>query len=236
MARQDDEGPSHLTWSEEGVPFAPLYDDVYFSRSGVEQGDLVFVAGSHLPERFASGEEVTVVETGLGLGINLLAAVRSLVAAGRGALTHVSIERHPLSPQQMREVHDRLGPPDGPAQAFLAAYPKLLDDGEATLVHGAQRVPLRLVVGDGAAALRQLDLRADAIFLDGFAPSQNPDLWSPEVFRELGRLARPGATIATYTAAGTVRSGLLAAGFSVERHPGFGLKRHRLAGIRRADG
>jgi tRNA U34 5-methylaminomethyl-2-thiouridine-forming methyltransferase MnmC len=40
-----------------------------------------------------------------------------------------------------------------------------------------------------------------------------------------------GGTFATYTAAGFVRRALAAAGFAVERRPGFGHKRHMTAGI-----
>ena len=36
----------------------------------------------------------------------------------------------------------------------------------------------------------------------------------------------PGGTAATYTAAGFVRRGLEAAGFTVTRTPGYGRKRH----------
>lgn len=226
--------PVELTWSEEGVPYAPAYGDVYYSRSGAAQGDLVFVEGSELPRRFAAGEAVQVVETGLGLGINLLAAVRALGRAGGGALAHASIELHPLPAALMAEVHRRLGPPDAAVEAFLRAYPELLRAGQACLEYRGCEVPLQLEIGDGAAALGRLDLRADAVFLDGFAPARNPGMWSEGVYRELARLARPGATIATYTAAGSVRAGLQRAGFDVERRAGFGLKKHRLVGTRRA--
>lgn len=236
MGREDPAREANLAWSDEGVPFAPDYDDVYYSRSGLEQGDLVFVQGSDLPARLGRGEAVTILETGLGLGVNLLAAVRALAEVGAGTLSHASIELHPLPPATMNEVHRRLGRGDEATEAFLIAYPELLEEGEAALRLGDHVVPMRLVIGDGAAALREFDLRADAVFLDGFAPARNPGLWSPEVYAELARLARPGATLATYTAAGAVRAGLDRAGFEVERREGFGLKRHRLVGWRRADG
>jgi tRNA U34 5-methylaminomethyl-2-thiouridine-forming methyltransferase MnmC len=41
---------------------------------------------------------------------------------------------------------------------------------------------------------------------------------------------RPGGTCATYSAAGSVRRALDAAGFEVERRPGYGRKRHMTAG------
>jgi len=49
------------------------------------------------------------------------------------------------------------------------------------------------------------------------------------VIKALARLARPGATLATYTTARSVRDALAATGFAPELRPGFGRKRNMLA-------
>ena len=98
------------------------------------------------------------------------------------------------------------------------------------------KVVLTLFLGDVADGLPQLALAADAIFLDGFAPQKNPQMWAPALLRHLGRLAAPGATLATWSVAASVRETLQAAGFAVEKCPGFGTKREMLVGrlVRRA--
>jgi tRNA U34 5-methylaminomethyl-2-thiouridine-forming methyltransferase MnmC len=48
--------------------------------------------------------------------------------------------------------------------------------------------------------------------------------------REVYRLTVPGGRFATYAAAGFVRRNLAAAGFAVERKPGFAGKREMLCG------
>jgi len=48
---------------------------------------------------------------------------------------------------------------------------------------------------------------------------------------EVARHTNPGGTFATYTAAGFVRRGLAAAGFTVARAPGYGRKRHMTRGV-----
>ena len=54
---------------------------------------------------------------------------------------------------------------------------------------------------------------------------------------EIGRHTAPGGSFATYTAAGHVRRALAAAGFTVERAPGFAGKRHMSRGrLRTSDG
>ena len=89
---------------------------------------------------------------------------------------------------------------------------------------------LSLHIGEAAQALSQCRTPADAWLLDGFAPSRNPAMWSPEVFAQVARLSRPGTTLATYTAAGFVRRGLKAVGFDIEKRPGFGTKRDMTVG------
>ncbi|HEY4997567.1 MAG TPA: FAD-dependent 5-carboxymethylaminomethyl-2-thiouridine(34) oxidoreductase MnmC, partial [Usitatibacter sp.] len=91
-------------------------------------------------------------------------------------------------------------------------------------------VILTLLFGEARAMLPQLVARADAFFLDGFSPARNPGMWSPEVVREIARLAAPGATLATWTVAGGVRTALGDAGFAIEKRAGFASKREMLVG------
>ena len=69
----------------------------------------------------------------------------------------------------------------------------------------------------------------DAWYLDGFAPSKNPDMWNDALFAQLARLTKPTGTIATFTAAGFVRRALNAAGFTTKKAKGFGKKREMLS-------
>ncbi|MBL4629497.1 MAG: FAD-dependent oxidoreductase, partial [Roseicyclus sp.] len=64
----------------------------------------------------------------------------------------------------------------------------------------------------------------------GFAPAKNPEMWGVDVMEQVARHTAPGGTFATYTAVGDVRRALASAGFTVERIPGFGRKRHMTRG------
>lgn len=120
----------------------------------------------------------------------------------------------------------------------LAAFPEaaavagpLLAAWEA----GARRfdlgpVAVEVVEGDARQTLPLWPGRADAWFLDGFSPAKNPELWDVALMAEVARHTAPQGTFATYTAAGLVRRGLQAAGFQVERVPGYGAKRHMSRG------
>ena len=89
-----------------------------------------------------------------------------------------------------------------------------------------------VIIGPAGETLPEWEGAADAWFLDGFAPARNPDLWSPKLMSGVARHTAPGGTFATYSAAGHVRRALTEAGFTVERRPGYGRKRHMSAGWR----
>ncbi len=89
-------------------------------------------------------------------------------------------------------------------------------------------VHLTLVVGDVLPALQSLNCVADAVFLDGFSPSVNPDMWSPNTLQAVAAHARSGSTLATYTIARAVRDALQELGYSVRKVKGLPPKRDRL--------
>jgi len=224
--------PAELAFDSEGTPYSPAYGDVYHSAdSGPGQARHVFVGGNDLPRRWAGARVFTILETGFGLGLNFLATWREWRAdpARCERLHFVSIEKHPFDRGALRTLHRRYGEFAPLAELLQQAWPPLVA-GLHRLHFEDERLTLTLAFGDADLLTPRLRLRADAIYLDGFAPRCNPEMWSPQLMRRLSRLARPGTTIATYSSAGAVRQGLEAAGFALEKCPGFGRKRDMLRG------
>ncbi|THH35417.1 FAD-dependent oxidoreductase [Aliishimia ponticola] len=199
---------ANIAWSAEGVPISTRFDDPYFSLAdGLEETRHVFLSGNDLPARFRDGFHVA--ELGFGTGLNFLATVQAWRAAGiPGRLHFTSFEAFPMS--------------DSDRTRALAAYDGLPVDA----LSGADDVNLTIVEGDARETLPRWDGCADAWFLDGFSPAKNPELWEEPLLAEVARHTAPQGTAATYTAAGFVRRGLEAAGFSVTRVTGYGRKRH----------
>jgi tRNA 5-methylaminomethyl-2-thiouridine biosynthesis bifunctional protein len=191
----------------------------------------VFLAGNGLPERWRGRDAYTVVETGFGLGLNFLAACATLLedADASARLHYVSVEKHPFPKNDLAMALARY-PELSPLASELVAHWPLPLPGFHRLHLARGRVALTLLLGDARELLPRLEARADAFFLDGFAPEKNREMWSDAVMAELARLAAPGATLATWTVAGAVRAALAEAGFAVEKRPGFGHKREMLAG------
>ncbi|MBL8327003.1 MAG: FAD-dependent 5-carboxymethylaminomethyl-2-thiouridine(34) oxidoreductase MnmC [Rubrivivax sp.] len=217
----------------DGVPHAPAFGDRYHPRAGaLAQAAHVFLRGNGLPGRWAGRARFAILETGFGLGHNFLATWEAWrTDAARCARLHfVSVERHPPRRQDLVAAHRALPEPlAARARALHAAWPVLTGDLHR-LAFEAGRVELLLAFGDAAGWLRRLQLQADAVFLDGFAPARNPAMWSPEVFSALPALCAPEATAATWSTARAVREGLATAGFEVHAASGFADKREMTLG------
>lgn len=220
--------PGRLHFDADGVPASERYGDVYHARAGaIEQARHVFIQGNGLPRRWEGRDSFTVCETGFGLGNNFLALWQAWRRSSRrpGRLHVLSFEAHPFSREDLAAAltgHE--GELRDMANALLGVWPPLLP-GLHRVEFEEQRLTLTLAFGRIEHLSRQVEANVDAFFLDGFSPSRNPAMWSRELFGQLVRIANKGATAATWCSAGQVRRDLAAAGFLVERTPGFGGKR-----------
>jgi tRNA 5-methylaminomethyl-2-thiouridine biosynthesis bifunctional protein len=225
----DDRSP-RLLWTEDGAPRSGRFGDVYFSREdGLAETRAVFLAGCGLPEAWSGRRRFTVAELGFGTGLNIAALLDLWRREGPadGRLHIFSVEGFPLTRDE--------------AERALSAWPELADAAEALLAAWPAPTPglhrldlpgfnatLDLAVGEVEQALAQWSGAADAWFLDGFAPSTNPGMWSDAVMDGIAARSAPGARVATFTVAGAVRRGLTERGFAVDKRPGHGRKRERL--------
>ncbi|PWB36051.1 bifunctional tRNA (5-methylaminomethyl-2-thiouridine)(34)-methyltransferase MnmD/FAD-dependent 5-carboxymethylaminomethyl-2-thiouridine(34) oxidoreductase MnmC [Pseudomonas sp. SDI] len=220
---------AQIDWDEQGRPHSRQYDDIYFSKEqSLAETQHVFIDQNDLHQRFAAmadGQCLVIGETGFGTGLNFFCAWRVFAeCAPAGARLHfVSVEKYPLTRADLTRAL-ALWPELAPYSAPLLAQYVAVHEGFQQFVFEQGRVTLTLMIGDALEQLPQLDAAVDAWFLDGFAPAKNPDMWTPELFAQIGRLSAPGATLGTFTSTGWVRRGLGAVGFKVKRIPGIGKK------------
>ena len=224
--------PAHIDFSDAAAPRAPEFDDVYHARSGAfAQARHVFLAGNGLPQRWAGRTHFVILETGFGLGHNFLAtwAAWRDDAQRCDHLWFVSIDKHPPRLADLQRAHAASSEPQL-AGELASAWPPLTPDlHRRDFARG--RVHLLLAFGDVARWLPQCVAAVDAIYLDGFAPAKNPEMWQPALLKHLGRLATDGATAATWSSARVVRDALAGAGFAVHRRAGFDGKRDMLCAL-----
>lgn len=224
--------PAHIVWREDGVPESQEFGDIYFSKAGgLEETRHVFLSHNDLPQRFARTHSFTIAETGFGTGLNFLAAWQAFAqhAPQDAVLHYLSVEKHPLLAHDLKRAHSLWPELCDYAQALQAIYPAPAP-GVHRLLLAEGRVRLTLLFGDAKDMLPSLTFRANAWFLDGFAPAANPHMWEEALLERLPAHSAPDATFATFTSAGHVRRSLEKAGFAVEKVKGYGHKREMLRG------
>ncbi len=215
-----------LQW-ENGVPVSARFDDPYYSREdGLAETRHVFLRGCDLPERLHSG--FSVAELGFGTGLNFCATL-ALWQAHRPhgeIFDYTSFELYPMQAADLNRALTVWPELDAIRTALVAAW---RPEGGRMQIGPAR---LTLVTGDARETVPRWAGKADAWYLDGFAPSRNPQMWEPALLAAVAQASAPGAMAATYSVAGAVRRGLQAAGFTLERLPGYGRKREMLRAVR----
>lgn len=246
-----------IQWDEKGLPCSVLFEDKYFcEQDGLLESEYVFCGGNHLAERFKALNRTphrecdvvlpvwcpvedsvfTIIETGFGTGLNFLCVwtLWNECAPKNWKLHYVSLDQYPLSSKDLNRSLE-LWPSLIECKNILCDSYVDFDKAcnEAEFNEGS--VKLTVIFDDVLSALDSLinqNIQAEAFFLDGFAPSKNPQMWSADVFKRLEKLSQEQTTLATFTVAGTVVRGLKEVGFEVAKVKGFGRKRHMLIGHR----
>ena len=232
-----------VAWQDDGSPANARFGDVYHSRTGgITQASLVFVGGCGLPQQWRDRDVFTVLETGFGLGLNFLVTWAAWEADPQRSkiLNFNSVEAYPVAAEDIvrnmrlqcnagvaQERRDRL---PALAQQLAHAWQSLVP-GRNTLRFADGRVLLTVAIGQVQAMLEDIQCVADALYLDGFSPDLNPEMWSTPTLQAATRRCRQGSLLATYTTAPEVRSRLEQLGWSVQRCKGLPPKRHRLEGV-----
>lgn len=230
-----------VQWLEDGSPHSPRFNDRYRSRTGgLAQAATVFLGGCGLPERWRGRTQFTVLETGFGLGMNFLTtwAMWAVDPQRSDGLHFVSIEAYPVAAADLVRNALATNPMSEDDPELLSRVQVLvlelaqvwqdLSPGIHKLCFDDGRVQLTLAVGEVLPILKILNNVADAVYLDGFSPAVNPDMWSTTTLQAMTRHCRPGTTLASYSVALQVREDLKRLGFCVKKCPGLRPKRHRL--------
>jgi tRNA U34 5-methylaminomethyl-2-thiouridine-forming methyltransferase MnmC len=220
------------------------YNDRYFDVvSAIEEAKHVFFQGCGLPDIFtalgSAGGIFSIGETGFGAGRMLIALLDYLgnFKITDAVIVYNSVELHPLTSDRMSAILEGFRPEVGPLIDLLVdAYSQidLSRQGwnQLHLVRPFGILTLNLWIGEALEMVHALPHPCDAWFLDGHGPKKNPAMWRPELLLAIGEKTQSGGTCATYTVAGEVRRGLVAAGFTVEQRPGFGGKKAVLKGVK----
>ncbi|PKF32261.1 FAD-dependent 5-carboxymethylaminomethyl-2-thiouridine(34) oxidoreductase MnmC [Acinetobacter proteolyticus] len=221
------------------VPISKQFGDVYFSKdNGLLETRHVFLNGNDLTERLSQLHDYQyfcVGETGFGTGLNILTLWQlwqQIRPDNHSHLHAISVEKFPLSKADLiraLNVWPELKPL---AEQLIKQYP-LPIAGCHRLSFPEERFSIDLWLGDAQDIFPSIPKTqaVNAWFLDGFAPSCNPDMWQENVLNHIVRLSDYGTTFASFSVAGVLKRGLKQHGVQISRPRGFGHKREMLKAI-----
>ncbi len=221
------------------IPISKQFGDVYFSKdNGLLETRHVFLNGNDLTERLSQLHDYQyfcVGETGFGTGLNILTLWQLWQQVRLDNHSHlhvVSVEKFPLNKADLiraLNVWTELKPL---AEKLIQQYP-LPIAGCHRLSFPEERFSIDLWLGDAQDIFPTIPKTqtVNAWFLDGFAPSCNPDMWQANVLDHMVRLSDFGTTFASFSVAGIIKRGLKQHGIQISRPRGFGHKREMLKAI-----
>ena len=154
-----------------------------------------------------------------------------------GKIDYFSIEKYPLTPDKVRNLHRPLFEEDDEGHSeYMSIYESFYSSLKPglnifDLILFGRHIRLSYFYGDASEGLLLSGKKRDIWFLDGHDPEKNPDKWSSSLFSLIAKHSHTGTTLATYTAKGLVKQGLRESGFFIKRKKGYGKKRHMITGI-----
>ncbi|MDD5728976.1 MAG: MnmC family methyltransferase, partial [Victivallales bacterium] len=173
-----------------------------------------FIEPANLAHRLQGNSRVRLLDIGFGLGYNAVAAAELAAATKRGSLEICSLENDLNALKAALSLFS-------PDTLHYRVLKSLLEHG----FWGEEFAQIKLLADDARKSLTGLENEFDCIFMDGFSPDKNPELWTYDFIRGLARRLSSNGIIVTYSSAYPVRGALLRCGLQLGMTEAFGRKR-----------
>jgi tRNA U34 5-methylaminomethyl-2-thiouridine-forming methyltransferase MnmC len=203
--------------------YVPELDEHYHSVHGaIQESEHIFMKNGF---DFCRANPVHIFEVGFGTGLNaLLTALRTL--ENNRQVYYTSIEKYPLKMSFIKSLN----------------YPHILGNASKRIfesIHTSEWGTMKKILTNFnltkiSADIKSINLEGeyDLIYFDAFGPDKQPEMWTPEIFKKISHITRPGGVIITYSVKGLVKRNLRSSGFEVRLLPGPPGKRQILQAIK----
>lgn len=169
--------------------------------------------------------EVSILEVGLGTGLNFLLSADFCTAKGI-ALTYTGIEAYPLPADLLSQTGYEAFVSAPLWNSFLQHYSPALQ-GEAQLLPG-----ISLSIAHTPLLQFTDTQQYDVIYFDAFASVHQPEMWNEQAISHTLQFLKPGGVFVTYAITGNLKRLIKSLGFKVEKAPGAPGKREMLRAVK----
>ena len=209
--------------------YLPDMDETYHSTHGAVTEALYVFLDKGLKcyrQLHPDHNVIKILEVGFGTGLNAwLTAIAAL--EDEVSIQYTTLEKFPIDRatiDQLNYTQDRSVRDSGLFGAIHEA-----DWNGQVDIH--ERFSVQKIYVDVFDFVSQQE-SFNIIFFDAFAPSKQPEMWSPEVLTKMYQCLTNGGVLTTYCAQGQFKRDLKAVGFDTESLPGPPGKKEMTRGIK----
>jgi len=205
--------------------YLPDWDEHYHSIHGaIQEAYHVFIKNGF--SLFNDQKKIELLEIGFGTGLN---ALITLIEGEKSNvnINYTGIEAYPVSLEEMKQLN------------YLALLDAKNKELEFVKMHEGNWEE-ELMISEAFYLTKKQQKFQDfseknkfnLIYFDAFGARVQPELWTETIFEQMFQALLEGGVLVTYAAKGSVRRGMLASGFEVEKLPGPPGKREMLRAIK----
>ncbi|HET8753029.1 MAG TPA: tRNA (5-methylaminomethyl-2-thiouridine)(34)-methyltransferase MnmD, partial [Salinimicrobium sp.] len=196
----------------------------YHSRHGaIQEANHVFIKmGLEHVQKIAGITNISILEIGFGTGLN--AFITFLEAEKRNlSIKYTGVEAFPVLEEEIKALN------------YVSFFTEKNSAEIFDLIHQSpwevkNGISEDFFLTKQKRFFSEIDEKDEfqLIYFDAFGPQVQPELWTEEIFKKMHQALKIGGILVTYSAKGSVRRAMQAAGFFVERLPGPPGKREML--------
>lgn len=203
------------------------FDDIYFNTYE-PLAECEYAYSSALDG--VNKSAIVVAEAGFGVGLNFFCTIAKFKSSNKKSLHYIAVEKYPFSKDELASIYEQFGLDSAIYKEFLDSY-HIVSNSLLRIYLLNHTIILDLYFGDILEFLEECEFRADVWYLDGFAPSKNPQMWSEEFLSNLACYSYKDTIIRSFSCARVVRDRLSQNGFEVGKLKGYHKKREMLQAI-----
>lgn len=199
--------------------FSAEFNEAFHSSQGAQaEAFAKFAQASNLPER-AGAPQLCLLDICYGLGYNSAAALESIWAINPACQVSLyALELDASVPQAA--VAAAL------TQIWRPQTQEILQALAADCEFHSERLSAKLLIGDARQTIQQVQIQADAVFLDPFSPRRCPQLWTVEFLQQVAAKLSLTGQLATYSRSASVRTAMQLAGLRIGTLPSCSAQPH----------
>ncbi|MBI4980100.1 hypothetical protein HZC30_00915 [Candidatus Woesearchaeota archaeon] len=187
--------------------------ETYHSQTGAVEEALKKYAIPCKIKELAKTGKVTILDVCAGIGYNSAMAIDVALEENPDCeIEIIGLEYDSEIIQKIQEV--------APPIKFFQHYQKITPQN---LAFTEGKVSVKYILGDARETSKKLpDNYFDAVFFDPFSPQSSPEMWGVDFFKEMWRVMKNSAILATFSCARMARDNMAAAGLLYDDGPILG--------------